>query len=133
MCFRCGHQRAARRLIWLCMVPGFGPVRGAAQPLIPVCTYPRFQVSVSSRGFRGGRPGYLRSCAPTQVLCVCAPRQPGCLSGGSHPGFQVWAPSPPIWVPAAGLQVRAGAAYPVFTVQGLSGEGPQRWLLWRVL
>ena len=48
---------------------------------------------------------------------------------GGHPGFQVWAPSPLIWVCATGLQVRAGAAYPTFTVQGLRGEGCQRWLL----
>ena len=53
---------------------------------------------------------------------------------GGQPGFPVWALTPLIWVRATWLQVRAGAAYPVFTVQGLRGEGHQRlWLLWRVL
>ena len=48
--------------------------------------------------------------------------------------FQVWAPSPLIWVCAPGVQVSAGADYPEFTVQGLRGEWFQRlWLLWRVL
>ena len=49
---------------------------------------------------------------------------------GALPGFQVWAPSPLIWVCTTGLQVSAGAVYPVFTIQGLRGEGRQRpWLL----
>ena len=53
---------------------------------------------------------------------------------GALPGFQVWAPSPLIWVRTTGLQVSAGAAYPAFTVQELRGEGRQRLgLLWRVL
>ena len=53
---------------------------------------------------------------------------------GNPPGFQVWAPSPLIWVSATGLPMSAGATYPVFTVQELRGEGRQRLgLLWRVL
>ena len=36
-------------------------------------------------------------------------------------GFHVWAPSQLIWVVPTGLQVCAGAAYPTFTLQGLSG------------
>ena len=40
--------------------------------------------------------------------------------------FQVWAPSPLIYVRATGLQMSAGAAYPAFTVQGQRGEGHQR-------
>ena len=66
-----------------------------SQPLLPVCTHPRFQVWAPCRGLRLG--GQL--------------------------GFQLWAPSPLIWVRATGIQVSAGAAYPVFTVQGLRGEG----------
>ena len=55
-------------------------------------------------------------------------------SVGTLLGFQVCAPTPLIWVRATGLQVSAGAAYPVFTVQGLKGEGRQRTrLLLRVL
>ena len=53
---------------------------------------------------------------------------------GAPPGFQVWAPSLLIWVCATGLQVSAKSAYPMFTVQGLMGEGRQRPpLLQRVL
>ena len=57
------------------------------------------------------------------------------ISGvGSQLGFHLWAPSPLIWVSATGLQVTAGPAYPVFTVQGLRGEGRQKpRLLLRVL
>ena len=52
----------------------------------------------------------------------------------THRRFQMWAPRPLICVCTTGLQVSAGAAYPVFIVQRLSGEGCQRpWLLWRVL
>ena len=52
---------------------------------------------------------------PPEVSGVGAP--PGV---GGQLGFQLWVPSPLIWVCAPGLQVSAGAAYPVFTVQGLS-------------
>ena len=53
---------------------------------------------------------------------------------GGQLGFQVWAPSLIIWVRATRLQVKTGAAYPEFTVQGLRGEGCQRpRLLGRVL
>ena len=65
-------------------------------------------------------------------------------SPGAHPpevsgvggqlGFQVWAPSPLIWVRTTGLQESAGAAYPTLTVQGRRGEGRQELqLLLRVL
>ena len=53
---------------------------------------------------------------------------------GGQLGFHLWAPSPLILVLATQLHVRAWAAYPAFTVQGLRGEGCQRpWLLRRVL
>ena len=60
---------------------------------------------------------------------------PPVVSGvGGQLGFQLWAPSPLIWVRATRLQVSAGAVYCVFTVQGRRGEGRQRlWLLQRVL
>ena len=53
-------------------------------------------------------------------------RDPGVSGVGSQLGFQLWAPSPLIWVCATGLQVSTGTAYPAFTVQGLRGEGCQR-------
>ena len=80
------------------------------------------------------------SRSATLSLCVgqlaSAPgAHPPKVSGvGGQLGFQVWAPSPLIWVRTTGLQESAGAAYPMFTVQGLRGEGRQRLgLLWRVL
>ena len=83
-----------------------GPVCGAAS----FCFW-----WAPTRGFRFGRPA--------RVSVV-----------GSQPGFQVWAPTPLIWVHATGLQVSAGAAYPAFTIQGLRGEEHQRpWLLRGVL
>ena len=42
----------------------------------------------------------------------------------THPRFQVWAPSPLIWVRATGLQVSAGAAYPS-SQSGDEGVGAQ--------
>ena len=53
---------------------------------------------------------------------------------GGQLGFQLWAPSQVIWVRETRLHVIAGAAYHMFTVQGLRGEGRQRpRLLQRVL
>ena len=75
-----------------------GPVRGAAS-LCSRCA--------PTRGFRCGRPA-------------------GVSGVGGQLGFQVWAPSLLIWVHTTGLQVCAGAGYPEFTVQGLTGEGHQR-------
>ena len=84
----------------------FGPVSGAAI----LCSW-----CAPTRGFRCGRPA-------------------GVSGVGGQLGFQLWAPSPLIWVHTTGLQVSTGAAYPVFTVQGLRGEGCQRpRLLPRVL
>ena len=52
----------------------------------------------------------------------------------AHPEFQLWAPSPLIWVRASRDSGEHGAAYPEFIVQGLRGEGHQRpRLLRRVL
>ena len=53
---------------------------------------------------------------------------------GGQLEFQVWVPRPLFWVQATGLQVSARAAYLMFIVQGLRGEGRQRLrLLLRVL
>ena len=57
----------------------------------------------------GTQPGFHVS-APTSLMEMHA-----------HPEFQVWAPGLLIWVRTTRLQVRAGAAYPPFTVQGLRG------------
>ena len=83
----------------------------------------------------------LWACAWAASLCSwCAPTRglrcgrPAGVSGvGGQLGFQLWAPSPLIWVHTTRLQVRAGAGYPTFTVQGLRLEGRQRPRLpWRV-
>ena len=69
-----------------------------------------------------------------QLASVPGVHPPEVLGVGAQPGFQLWVPSPLIWVRAIWLQVRAGAAYPTFTVQGLRAEGRQRpRLLQRVL
>ena len=41
----------------------------------------------------------------------------------AHPRFQVWAPSPLVWMHANLAQVCAGAAYQALTVQGLRHGG----------
>ena len=108
------RQQAIDELIccfWPALAAGrrvhcFGPVHGAAS----LCSQ-----WAPTQGFRCGRPAWVSGV-------------------GGQLGFQLWAPSPLIWVPATGLQVSAVAAYPAFTVQGLRGEGHQRLrLLWRVL
>ena len=71
-------------------------------------------------GLCGGQLASAPGAHPPEVSGVGAP--PGSGVGGQL-GFQLWAPSPLIYVRATGLQVRAGAAYPVFTVQGLRGRG----------
>ena len=48
-----------------------------------------------TRGFRCGRPA-------------------GVSGVGGQLGFQLWAPNPVIWLRTTGLQVSAGAAYPMF-------------------
>ena len=82
---------------WL-PIPCFGSVHGGSQPLIPVRTYPRFQVRLPSQGFGCGSPGHLWRFTPTQVLCVCEPRQPGCLSGALPPRVSGVGPRPLIGV-----------------------------------
>ena len=80
----------------------------------------------------GGAASLCSWCTPTRGFRC------GCPVGGlgvvAQLGFQLWAPSPLIWMCATGLQVSARAAYPVFTLHGGSGEGLQRpGLLPRVL
>ena len=53
---------------------------------------------------------------------------------GAPPGFQVWAPSPLIWVCASRASGERWGCFSSFTVQGLRSEGLQGpGLLWRVL
>ena len=48
---------------------------------------------------------------------------------GAPPGFQVWAPSPLIWVRASQASGERWGCFSPFTVQGLRGKGCQRLLL----
>ena len=41
----------------------------------------------------------------------------------THPGFQVWAPSPLIWVRTSWASGERWGCFSMFTVQGLRGEG----------
>ena len=105
--FKCGPSQAARPLISSSATLGLGLV---------ACWS-------TSLGLCVGQLASAPGAHPPEVSGV-----------GAQPEFQVWAPSLLIWVLATGLQVRAGAAYPAFTVQGLRGEGGQRLrLLRRVL
>ena len=60
---------------------------------------------------------------------------PSKVSGvGSQLEFQLWAPSPLIWVRASWASGESWGCFSTVTVQGLRGEGRQRpLLLWRVL
>ena len=59
---------------------------------------------------------------------VSAPgAHPPKVSGvGALQGFQVWAPSPLIWVPVSRALGEHWGCFSAFTVQGLRGEGRQR-------
>ena len=51
---------------------------------------------------------------------------PSKVSGvGAGPGFQLWAPSPLIWVCATGLQVRAGCFSHVHSPGAEGGGAPE--------
>ena len=86
--------------------------------------------------------GLGRTASRSAALALCVEQvasapgvNPPEVSGvGGQLGFQLWTPSLLIWVLATRLQLSVLAVYPVFTVQGLSGELRQRLpLLWRVL
>ena len=69
-----------------------------------------------------------------QLASVPGVHPPEVSGVGGQLGFQLWAPSLLLWVRTTGVQVSVGAAYPVFAIQGLKGEGRQRLrLLRRVL
>ena len=57
-----------------------------------------------------------------QLASASGAHPPNVSGVGSQLGFQLWAPSPLIWVRTTWLQLRAGAGYPKFTVQGLKRE-----------
>ena len=69
-----------------------------------------------------GRSDALGLCVG-QLASAPSAHPPEVSGVGGQLGFQVWAPSPLIWVRTTGLQESAGAAYPMFTVQGLRGGG----------
>ena len=68
--------------------------------------------------------GLGRTASRSAALALCVEQvasapgvNPPEVSGvGGQLGFQLWAPSPPIWVRAARIQVNAGVGYPVFKV-----------------
>ena len=60
-----------------------------------------------------------------QLASALGAHPPEVSGVGARPGFQVWASTWLIWVRATGLEVSARAACPMFTIQGLRGEGRQ--------
>ena len=111
-------------LPWVC-------VQGS-QPLIQLRAHPgAFCLCSQAAGaYQGARPPGVSGVGPRPLIGVCthwgtlglAPRQPGRLSGRVlTPEFQLWAPSPLIWVPASRASGESRACYSAFTVQGLRG------------
>ena len=112
-------------LDWL-LIPQFGSVHGGSQPLIRLHNHPRLQVL---------RPaGVLGVCVHPGAFCLCAQAAGPPIRLRAHPEFQLWAPSPLIWVLASWASGERWGCFSVFTVPGLSGEGRQRpGLMQRVL
>ena len=68
------------------------------------------------------------------ALCLCAQAAGLLIRVHAHLEFQLWAPSPLIWVRASRDSGERWGCFSAFTVQGLRGEGGHRpWLLRRVL
>ena len=144
-------QISALGLGWL-SIPRFGSVHRGSQPLIPLRNHPRFQLWAPCRGFRcacqprrflsvrpgsratypGSRPPGVAGVGPRPMIGVLAhwgtlglaPRQPGRLSGRVlTPEFQLWAPSPLIWVCASGTSGEFWGCFSRIHSPGAEGVG----------
>ena len=110
---------------WL-LIPGFGLCAKAAS---------HRSGCAPTRGFKYGRPaGVLGVCAHPGTFCLCTQAAGSLIRARAHLEFQLWAPSPLIWVCARWASGERWGCFSAFTVQGLRGEGCQSLqLLWRVL
>ena len=86
----------------------FGSVQGGSQPLIQLRAYPG-------------------------AFCLCAQAAGPLIRARTHPEFQLWAPSPLIWVRASRASGELRGCFSAFTFQGLTREGRQRPRLLRLL
>ena len=118
-------------------IPCFGSVCVGSQTLIWLRAHPGdFCLCSQAAGHLSGRP-------PTQSF-RCGPQATdwgthplGHFGSGAqaarplirvraHPEFQLWAPSPLIWVRASRASGECRGCFSEFTVEGLRGEGRQR-------
>ena len=149
------HSQAVDRVVWSistldfgCLsIPSFGSVHGGSQPLIRLrlrahpgafCLCAQAAGRVSGRaptwGFRCGPQATDWGTHPLGHLGSGAQAAGPFIRALAHPEFQLWAPSPLIWVCVSRASGERLGCFSVFTVQGLRGEGRQRpCLLWRVL
>ena len=118
---------------WL-WIPCFGSVHGGSQPLIQLRAHPGAFCLCSQAARRLSRrpptPGF--RCGPQATDWGTRPLGhfgTGALAAGplmrvrAHPEFQLWAPSPLIWVHASQASGERWGCFSAFTVQGLRGEG----------
>ena len=130
-------SQAVDQVVWLisaldfgCLpIPCFGSVRGGSQPLIWLRAHPgAFCLCSQAAGRLSGRSptGGFR-CGPQATDWGTHPLGhfgSGAQAAGllirarAHPGFQVWAPSPVIWVWASQALVSARAAFPCSQSRG---------------
>ena len=89
----------------------------------------RSQVVVQVAGMICGFGPGVRGRSLAVGLCAGQPAtelgtHPSELSGvGAQPGFQLWEPSPLMWVHASRVSGECWGCLFAFTVQGLTGEG----------
>ena len=155
-------QISALGLGWL-PIPRFGSVRAGTQPLIRLRKHPpevsgvgaqpgfwvcaptqvlfvcvprqlgRLSGRVPTRGFRYGTQATDWGMHPLGHFGSGAQAAGQFIRAHAHPEFQLWAPSPLIWVRASPASGERWGCFSAVTVQGRKGEGRQKpRLLWRV-
>ena len=67
------------------------------------------------------------------AFCLCTQAAGLLIRVRAHPEFQLWAPSPLIWVRASQASGERWGCFSAFTVQGLRGEELQRPRLLRIV
>ena len=148
-------SQAVDRVVWLISaldvgwlpIPCFGSggVGGRRQPLIRLLAHPgafclysqaagRLSGRPPTRGFRCGPQATDWGMHPLAHFGSGAQAAGLLIRARTYQVFQVWAPSPLIWVRASRASGERWGCFSSFTVQGLRNEGLQGpGLLWRVL
>ena len=137
-------QISALDFSWL-PIPCFGSVHGGSQPLIRLRAHPgafclcsqaarRLSGCLPTRGFRCGPQATDWGTHPLGHFGSGAQAAWPLIRARTHPEFQLWAPSPLIWVRTSRVSGECRGCFSEFTVQGLRPEGRQRpWLLRSIL